>query len=257
VWLARQSPLRGSAEFCRPARRINEKMVPRVAGIPIYPWPGIDNAPNPLAESSITLIAGLPGPSGKTTCIKALAQEYAMALSAPSDGTATANTSVMVRTIGTDGGIIVPRTLQSHVDLWIPRVSRLVMASCKNTYLDRLMCGVDGSDAGMLEVSRVVRGTPGVHLVFAACITNDIADLRIWSEVDRVVIVTGPTIALGRARLARRVGAILGVDEQETLYPFIASLPAYTQLVIERRPGCARDAPPHYSNMVILVKPPA
>jgi len=246
-WLAQQSPLIGSAEFCNAARRAHRGMGPLVAGMRLSPWPGIDHVPNPLSESSVTFVVGLPGPSGKTVCANALAKEYSTASCKGHSGTRQ-HLPTAISIIPMD--FISPGRLSMIME-WVATLRARNVLKCDQSI--SLAC-VRGKVRHPLEdMAQIVRAANNVHLIVTAQITQN-ADPRVTSSMDRVVIIAGPLIALDRARLAGHMAEMLGAN-QKALALFIDALPAYAQLVIERRQGCARDDPLHHSNVVIQVKP--
>jgi len=248
LWLAQQRPLIGSAEFCSAAKRTHRQMGPLVAGMPISSWPGIDRAPNRLIQSSVTFIAGLSGPSGKTTCMCALAREYSMA----ADGErGDAPECPPMPIVAIPGYFVL--ALREHIAWATPQTDRIVALSYESLIL-RAVPNVTHNF--VTDIVKIVRSMSNVHLMLSVSMTQEITDTYVTSGVDRVVVVTGPATAPDRACLAKYVAEMLGASPK-ALGPFIDALPAYTQLVLERRPGCTRDDPLHYGNTLILIKPPA
>jgi len=251
-WLAQRHLLIGSIEFCNAARRAHKRMGPLVAGMRVGPWLGIDNAPNPPTASSVTLVAGLPGPSGKTICMSALAKEYSMASCRQHDGTAECPPMAIV-TIPTMF-VMMFGWLQMHDPQHLSRVDNTVVISHESLSLN---CQDDVVQHPMADIIRAAHSMDNVHLLLALNMDKGGgADPRVVSAADRIVIVTGPAVALNRACLVKRMAKMLGAN-QRALAPFIDALPAYALLILERRRGCARDEPLCHANAVIQIKPAA
>jgi len=248
VWLARQRPLRGSAEFCSAARRKDRLMTRSVAGMRVYPWPGIECTPNPPGASSLTLVMGLYGTTDKAACMRALAQECSIA---PADQYA----------------IDYPAEIDD-IPEWLYELNQnqlCCLLARTTSRLDRnVMAAYEGalsySSPGMftdsvetlVELGRVVRLATNVHIILTMSLPSDAIDRRLSSVADRISVTMGR--AIERTHLAERIGCMLGADPKALATLFI-SLPDDTQVILERRPGCARDEPLHRTNTLVLIRP--
>jgi len=196
LWLARQHPLCGSPEFCNVVRSMDRQMVPRVAGMHMYPWPGIDRAPSPLAWSLVTLIFGTAGPVGKTVSMRALAQEYARALCSHDVQFDGRPCPARVTSFLGRQPVIGPESLREHL---------IALGSCSHHgiamayYTMQLQPSQDLQldPIGDLEaMDRIVRLGSGLHLLLTVLAAQEIADPRVSSTADRIVIAVGPPVAL-------------------------------------------------------------
>jgi len=249
VWLARQRPLRGSAEFCNAARRKDRQMTRRVAGMCVYAWRGIDHAPNSLQESSLTLITSHDDRVDE--CARDFAQDCAKA-SSPSCAVKEQARPPYTATVPMFSPITT-LWLQLYLDVMTLPPRRNIVIGQGSMRPDHFLDGNGDPFGGLTEICRIVRAAADAHLIMSVHPWSMIADPLVSSNADRIVIIVGPRSAPERTQLSRHVSCMLDVDE-ETLDTFVASLPDNSQIILERRPGCSRDQPFHRTNTLILVK---
>jgi len=248
-WLAQQSPLRGSPEFCRVARHKDKHMTPRVTGMRVYPWPGVGRAPK---NASLTLVTGAHRMSGTTTCALALAREYSdaaldwcMLKLETFVGDACQQHNSMVREwVWTH----FTKTVLPHM----PYDQEMPWLSAFSHHLPDKQSNLIQTIVGAGQLVRLIANA---HFLLAVKVSKEIADPRLSFAVDRIAIAAGFRGWSERARLAQYIAEMLSVD-QETMGAFLATLPNYAQVILERRPGCARNEPLCRDNTIILVREP-
>jgi len=253
-WLASQYPLRGSPEFCNAARRKDKHVASRVAGMCLCPWPGIECAPNVLGTSSATLVVGMWRSSGRTTSMNALAQEYAHT-SVSGDDTSTVCAPMPVTSCERGRYSVRPDSLRAYLRTLGQDTHYGIVTVDANLFLLRRYQNVSDPIRNLAALLQSVHSDANAHLIVTVTATQHIADARVSSAADRILIVMGRHSTSERTELAQYVANMLGLGEGALITPFV-SLAPYAQLILERRPGHARDEPFHHTNTIILIKNP-